>query len=89
MQQSDHWLEMQGRLTEPMRYDAASDQYAPVAWDDASALIGRHLRAPGLPDAVFFASLVGGCERVGGAAVVLGYPVRTASMLLGLFALLP
>src|SRR3546814_9996697 len=24
MAQSDYWLEMQGRLTEPMRYDAAS-----------------------------------------------------------------
>lgn len=29
-QQSDHWLEMQGRLTEPMRYDAASDHYVPI-----------------------------------------------------------
>jgi molybdopterin-dependent oxidoreductase alpha subunit len=43
--QSDHWLEMQGRLTEPMRYDAATDHYVPVGWDDAFALIGRHLRA--------------------------------------------
>ena len=45
MQQSDYWLEMQGRLTEPMRYDAASDHYVPVGWDEAFALIGRHLRA--------------------------------------------
>ncbi len=45
MQQSDYWLEMQGRLTEPMRYDSASDKYVPVSWDDAFALIGRHLRA--------------------------------------------
>jgi formate dehydrogenase major subunit len=45
MAQSDHWLEMQGRLTEPMRYDAASDRYVPCAWDDAFALIGRHLRS--------------------------------------------
>ena len=29
MQQSDYWLEMQGRLTEPMRYDAATDHYVP------------------------------------------------------------
>ncbi|MBX3568933.1 MAG: FdhF/YdeP family oxidoreductase [Rhizobiaceae bacterium] len=41
---SDHWLEMQGRLTEPMRYDPGSDKYVPVNWDDAFALIGRHLR---------------------------------------------
>ena len=45
MEQSDYWLEMQGRLTEPMRYDAASDHYVPVSWDDAFALIGSHLRA--------------------------------------------
>lgn len=29
MAQSDYWLEMQGRLTEPMRYDAATDRYLP------------------------------------------------------------
>jgi formate dehydrogenase major subunit len=45
MEQSDYWLEMQGRLTQPMRYDAASDKYVPVSWDDAFALIGSHLRA--------------------------------------------
>jgi molybdopterin-dependent oxidoreductase alpha subunit len=45
MEQSDHWLEMQGRLTEPMRYDAATDRYVPCDWDDAFAMIGRHLRA--------------------------------------------
>ena len=44
-QQSDCWLEKQGRLTEPMHYDAATDRYVPIAWDDAFALIGRHLRA--------------------------------------------
>src|SRR3546814_8265448 len=36
---------MQGRLTEPMRYDAASDYYVPVSWDQAFATIGRHLAA--------------------------------------------
>ena len=45
MQQSDYWLEMQGRLTEPMRYDAASDHYVPCGWDEAFALIGERLRA--------------------------------------------
>lgn len=45
------------------------------------------LRALGLPDAVFFAYLVGVCELVGGVAVVLGYPARTASILLGLWCL--
>ncbi|MTV12239.1 MULTISPECIES: FdhF/YdeP family oxidoreductase [Bradyrhizobium] len=45
MERSDYWLEMQGRLTEPMRYDASSDRYVPCSWDDAFALIGSHLRA--------------------------------------------
>lgn len=47
--QSDYWLEKQGRLTEPMRYDAASDKYVPISWDDAFATIGRHLRALASP----------------------------------------
>lgn len=45
---SDYELEMEGRLTHPMRYDAASDRYLPVSWDDAFALVGAHLNA--LPD---------------------------------------
>ena len=56
-QQSDFWLEDQGRLTHPMAYDAASDRYRPIAWDDAFALIARHLNA--LPDpnqAIFYTS---------------------------------
>src|SRR3984893_17409175 len=30
--ESDYWLEQQGRLTEPMRYDPATDHYVPVGW---------------------------------------------------------
>ncbi len=57
MAQSDYWLEMQGRLTEPMRYDAATDHYVPVGWDDAFALIGRHLaRSPAPHEAEFYTS---------------------------------
>ncbi len=48
MDWSDYELEMVGRLTHPMAYDAASDRYRPVSWDDAFATIGRHLAA--LPD---------------------------------------
>ena len=44
----DYELEMQGRLTHPMVYDAASDRYVPIGWDDALALVARHLNA--LPD---------------------------------------
>jgi len=51
---SDLWLEEQGRLTEPMRYDAATDKYVPVAWDDAFATIARHIRAMDHPDQAEF-----------------------------------
>ena len=44
----DYELEMEGRLTHPMRYDAASDRYVPVRWEEAFALVARHLNA--LPD---------------------------------------
>ncbi|MBN8809879.1 MULTISPECIES: FdhF/YdeP family oxidoreductase [unclassified Sphingomonas] len=54
MEQTDYWLEMQGRLTEPMRYDAASDKYVPVRWDEAFATIGRHLQALDSPDEAEF-----------------------------------
>ena len=55
--QSDHWLEEQGRLTEPMQYDPATDKYVPVSWDEAFALIGRELRALADPnEAEFYTS---------------------------------
>ncbi|HEY6633798.1 MAG TPA: FdhF/YdeP family oxidoreductase [Rhizobiaceae bacterium] len=44
----DFELEMVGRLTHPMAYDAPTDRYLPVSWDDAFGIIGRHLAA--LPD---------------------------------------
>ncbi|AOE88003.1 FdhF/YdeP family oxidoreductase [Pseudomonas sp. TCU-HL1] len=43
-EQSDYWLEYQGRLTQPMRYDRQTDHYVPVSWDHAFALVARHLR---------------------------------------------
>src|SRR3984893_10062749 len=56
-QHSDYWLEEQGRLTEPMRYDAASDHYVPIAWEGAFALIAGELRALESPDhAEFYTS---------------------------------
>jgi formate dehydrogenase major subunit len=54
MAQSDYELEMHGRLTEPMRYDAETDHYVPCSWDDAFALIGRHLQALESPDEAEF-----------------------------------
>lgn len=42
-QQSNYFLEYQGRLTHPMRYDRASDRYVPIDWDAAFALIAHHI----------------------------------------------
>ncbi|KQP05768.1 FdhF/YdeP family oxidoreductase [Methylobacterium sp. Leaf93] len=53
---TDYALEEQGRLTHPMRYDAGSDRYVPVSWDEATAAIGRELRALDPKSAVFYAS---------------------------------
>ncbi|KZL23487.1 FdhF/YdeP family oxidoreductase [Pseudovibrio sp. WM33] len=54
MEESDHWLEMQGRLTEPMRYSEELDKYVPCDWDEAFDLIGGHLRALGNPNQAEF-----------------------------------
>ena len=52
---TDHDLEAAGRLTHPLRWDAASDRYVPVSWEEAFADIGRELRAQGsTPDATVF-----------------------------------
>ncbi|WP_350312350.1 FdhF/YdeP family oxidoreductase [Dickeya fangzhongdai] len=48
--QSDYFLEYQGRLTHPLRYDRDSDHYVPIDWDDAFALIARHIRELDHPD---------------------------------------
>jgi molybdopterin-dependent oxidoreductase alpha subunit len=54
---SDFALEDVGRLTEPMRYDAATDKYVPISWDDAFAMIGRHIRGLASPnEAAFYTS---------------------------------
>src|SRR6201993_4100572 len=37
---SDYELENEGRLTHPMRYNAATDKYEAVEWDTAFAEIG-------------------------------------------------
>ncbi len=53
---SDYDLENQGRLTHPMRHDAASDTYVPVSWSDAFAEIGAGLKGHEPDDVVFYAS---------------------------------
>ncbi|WP_318377718.1 FdhF/YdeP family oxidoreductase [Enterobacter sp.] len=49
-QQSDYFLEYQGRLTEPLRYNVTTDRYEPVAWDDAFALIAQRIQAMDHPN---------------------------------------
>ncbi len=45
---TDFALEDAGRLTHPMVYDAATDRYVPISWEDAFTRIGAELRK--LPD---------------------------------------
>jgi molybdopterin-dependent oxidoreductase alpha subunit len=52
-----YWLEQQGRLTEPMEYDRATDKYVPIAWDALFAKLGGALRGLSDPnEAVFYTS---------------------------------
>ena len=56
-EQSDHFLENLGRITEPMVYDATTDRYRAIAWDEAFALIGDALKQLPDPDqAIFYTS---------------------------------
>ncbi|MBN24642.1 MAG: CbbBc protein [Alteromonadaceae bacterium] len=48
--QSDHWLESQGRLIEPLSYNADSDKYEPISWETAFALIGECINELDSPD---------------------------------------
>lgn len=53
---SDLELEDQGRLTEPLKWDAASDRYLPIAWEAAFAEIGAHLQRLAPNSVVFYTS---------------------------------
>ena len=48
--QSDYFLEYQGRLTHPLRYNAETDHYEPISWEDAFALIAQHIKAMDHPN---------------------------------------
>jgi molybdopterin-dependent oxidoreductase alpha subunit len=50
----DHWLEGQGRLTHPLRYNRATDHFEIASWDDALADIGERMRALDHPDQAEF-----------------------------------
>lgn len=51
---SDYWLEDQGRITEPLRYNAETDHFEVVAWADAFGEIGRELASLAHPDQAEF-----------------------------------
>ncbi|WP_407947014.1 FdhF/YdeP family oxidoreductase [Paracoccus liaowanqingii] len=68
---SEYDLERAGRLTHPLRYDAATDRYVETTWDAAFTQIGRELQAADSKATTFYASGKAGLE---------------ASFLYGLFA---
>ena len=54
---TDYWLGQQGRLTEPMVRRRGATHYEPISWDDAFAMVARHLTGLASPDeAVFYTS---------------------------------
>ena len=55
--QSDHWLEQQGRLTEPMIVRPGATHYTPLSWDEAFTVMARELSALSSPnEAAFYTS---------------------------------
>ncbi|TWD51894.1 FdhF/YdeP family oxidoreductase [Pseudomonas sp. SJZ131] len=52
----DYDLEQHGRLTHPLRYDAASDRYQETSWDEAYREIGAQLQTMQPDSVVFYAS---------------------------------
>ncbi|HVH17402.1 MAG TPA: FdhF/YdeP family oxidoreductase [Myxococcota bacterium] len=57
LQQSDHWLEQQGRLAEPLWRPAGESHYRAIAWEDAFTRVAQALAALASPDeAVFYTS---------------------------------
>jgi len=56
-QQSDQWLNSQGRLTHPMLLHRDATHYEPVSWDNAFELLAAELNSLNYPDqAVFYTS---------------------------------
>ena len=53
-EQSDHWLESQGRITHPLRYDRDTGHYEAIDWQQAFAEIGQGLTALADPNQAEF-----------------------------------
>ncbi|MBB5357068.1 molybdopterin-dependent oxidoreductase alpha subunit [Rhodanobacter sp. ANJX3] len=58
----DYDLEMEGRLTHPMRYDEATDKYVECTWEAAFEGIGSSLKTLDPKSVVFYASGKAGLE---------------------------
>ena len=56
LQWQDYDLEMQGRLTQPLRYEAATDKYVVCSWYEAFAGIAAELNALDPKSVIFYAS---------------------------------
>jgi molybdopterin-dependent oxidoreductase alpha subunit len=54
LQQSDLWMDQQGRLTHPMIRRAGAAHYQPIDWPAAFELIGSELNRLGSPDQASF-----------------------------------
>ncbi len=58
----DYDLEQTGRLTHPLRYDAGTDRYVEVTWEDAFEDIGARLKSLPTESVVFYSSGHAGLE---------------------------
>ena len=57
LQQSDQWLNAQGRITHPMLLHRDATHYEPVSWDDVFELLAGELNSLNYPDqAIFYTS---------------------------------
>ena len=56
-EQSDYWLNKQGRLTHPMHLVEGSSHYAPISWESAFEIIAAEIKSMEHPDrSVFYTS---------------------------------
>lgn len=56
-EQSDRWLNMQGRITEPLIRRENSAHYEPISWDEVFEFLAENLNALQSPDeAIFYTS---------------------------------
>lgn len=56
VEQSDHWLGRQGRLTSPMVKRSGAEHFSPIGWEEAFELTAAHLKAVEPDEALFYTS---------------------------------